>query len=140
MKKKYLKTPEEILALKDTDTKIYIDGLSTYYQYIGGVLCRFHEKHPPVFNCGVELNGLDPLYILVEEPVNEATDEDIGKLCKFWSEDSRNYMVGILCEVDFEEGDDCPYCMECFSDCWFEHCHPLTPAEVAKLTGYKVEE
>lgn len=65
--KKYLTTPEEILALKDTDTKIYIDGLSTYYQYVGGVLCRFHERYPTVFNCGIELNGLSPLYILVEK-------------------------------------------------------------------------
>jgi hypothetical protein len=134
MIKKYLTKPEEILALKDTDTKIYIDGLSTYYQYVGGVLCRFHEKYPAVFNCGVELNGLDPLYILVEEPVKEATEKDIGKLCYFWDDESEN-AVGVLEKMD--ESIPYPYRNK---DGFYYHCRRLTPAEVAEITGYKVEE
>lgn len=132
--KKYLTKPEEILALKDTDTKIYIDGLSTYYQYVGGVLCRFHEKHPPVFNCAVELNGLDPLYILVEEPVKEATKEDIEKLCCFWDFHEDDKQIGVLVELDT---DSCPY-----NDgyTYYQHCRRLSPSEVAEITGYKVEE
>lgn len=132
--KKYLTTPEEILALKDTDTKIYIDGLSTYYQYVSGVLCRFHERHPAIFNCAVELNGLSPLYILVEEPVKEATEEDIGKLCCFWDFAEDDKQIGVLVELDT---DSCPY-----NDgyTYYQHCRRLTPAEVAEMTGYKVEE
>ena len=139
MIKKYLTTPEEILALKDTDTKIYIDGLGTYYQYVGGVLCRFHEKYPAVFNCGVELNGLDPLYILVEEPVKEADKNDIGKLCKFWNDNPSDYEVGTLYEISEEKSDNYPYAMDSFYGCWYKHCSRLTPAEVAEITGYKVE-
>ena len=30
-------------------------------------------------------------------------------------------------------------CIGC-CDCWYKHYSPLTPAEVAELTGYKVEE
>lgn len=131
MKKKYLKTPEEILALKDTDTKIYIDGLSTYFQYVGGVLCRFPENYPVVFNCSVELNVLDPLYILIEEPVKEATEEDIGKLCWFWDKECDKRM-GILDHIE----DGLYYVRNWF----YGHCRRLTPAEVAEISGYKVEE
>ena len=130
--KKYLTKPEEILALKDTDTKIYIDGLSTYYQYVSGVLCRFHERHPAIFNCAVELNGLSPLYILVEEPVKEATEKDIGKLCKFFGTFGHPF-IGVLSGFTYDRrpirvGGNI-----------YKKCYRLTPTEVAEITGYKVE-
>lgn len=84
--------------------------------------------------------GFAGKYILEEEPVKDADadENDIGKLCKFWSHNPSQYMVGILCEVD-EDGDDYRYCLECSYSCWSKHCHPLSPAEVAEITGYKVE-
>lgn len=136
MKKKFLTTPEEILALKETDTKIYCDKGNGYYQFINGNLVAVYENS---FLINPWVCPKDKPYILVEEPVKEATKEDIGMLCWFWSGDLTKYMVGILCEVDEEEG-DCHYCMECSYSCWYEHCRRLTPAEVAEITDYKVEE
>ena len=43
--KKYLTTPEEVLALRDTDTKIYTEGDTGYYQFIQGVLCYFYDDN-----------------------------------------------------------------------------------------------
>lgn len=74
-----------------------------------------------------------------KEAVKEADENDLGALCKFWGDDPSQYMVGILGEVD-ERGDACPYCMESSYGDWYKHCRRLTTAEVAEITGYKVEE
>lgn len=42
--KKYLTTPEELLALKNTDTKIYDYYKDKYYKFVDGVLCYFNDK------------------------------------------------------------------------------------------------
>lgn len=41
MKKRYLKTVEDVVALKDTDTKIYAENVHGYYQFVNGVWCGF---------------------------------------------------------------------------------------------------
>lgn len=136
MKKKYITTIDDLLALKDTNTKIYCEDITSWYcQFIGGVLCRICTDETSMFNVNINVNG--NYYILVEEPVKEADENDIGKLCKFWSADSSQYAVGILYKVDGGWGGR-PYCME--ASHWYKHCRPLLPAEVAEITGYKVEE
>lgn len=40
--KKYIKTIEDLLALKDTETKMYAEGVNGYYQFKHGILCFFH--------------------------------------------------------------------------------------------------
>lgn len=138
--KKYLTTVEEILALKDTGTKIYSEDHKGYHQFVQGTLCYFDDDGSIMISSEFGIGeGFARKYILVEEPVKDADENDIGKLCKFWSDDPSQYMVGILYEVD-EEGGDCRYCMDCSYGCWCAHCHPLSPAEVAEITGYKVEE
>lgn len=42
MKKRYLETVEDVLALKDTDTKIYAESSAGHYKFVKGVLCRFN--------------------------------------------------------------------------------------------------
>lgn len=136
MKKKYLTTLEEILALKDTDTKIYKDNYTEgYYQFISGVLCRLYKNSTPIFNDSIDMTG--DYYILVEESVKEADENDIGRLCKFWNDDVKDYAVGTLYKVHKRVA--YPYCIGC-CDCWYKYCCRLTPAEVADITGYKVEE
>lgn len=138
MKKKYLTTPEEILALKDTDTKIYNENCETqeiYYQFVDGILCEFVRDDGFIFNTDMPLSKL---YILEEEPVKEVTEEDIGKLCVFWDDIGGKY-YGILEEYgeDVQRKILSYYCKDAR---WYDHCRPLTPAEVEEITGYKVEE
>lgn len=134
MKKKYLKTIEEILSLRDTDTKIYTSYNEATYFFINGTLCLKTDK-----SCAVNVTLFlgDKPYILVEEPVKEADENDIGKLCKFWNDDIKDYAVGTLCKV--HKRVDYSYCIGC-CDCWYKYCCRLTPTEVAEITGYKVEE
>lgn len=140
MKKKYITAIEEILALRDTDTKIYKDDYGGYYKFIEGVPCFFGSNSTIFYNTTIDFDRVgNKLYTLIEEPVKEADENDLGALCKFWSDDPRQYTIGILGKVD-EAMDVCPYCIESSYGDWYKHCRRLTPAEVAKITGYKVEE
>lgn len=135
--KKYLTTVEEVLALKDTDTKIYSDDADGYYKFVQGILCYFYDDHDSTvlsieFGIG---KGFAGRYILVEEPIKDATEEDIGKLCKFWDSDTDEKNISVLKKINKE----CSYPFV-HNDGYYGHCSPLTPAEVAEITGYKVEE
>lgn len=70
-----------------------------------------------------------------KEPVKEATEKDVGKLCWFWDNDEDNKGIGTLTEILTDN----PYSF-CYRAGCFRHCRRLTPAEVAEITGYKVEE
>lgn len=132
MIKKYLTKPEEILALRHTNTKIYNESCETeeiYYQFVDGVLCEFVRDDGFIFNTDLPLSKL---YILVEEPAKEATEKDIGKLCKFFGTFGFPF-IGILAGFTYDRrpiktGGNI-----------YKKCYRLTPEEVAEITGYKVE-
>ena len=133
MKKKYLTTIEEILALKDTDTKIYCESSPDWYcQFIDGVLCRIFTNNTAIVNASVDL--ANKYYIFAEEPTEEVTKKDIGCLCAFWDFHEDDKQVGVLVALDT---DACPY-HDGYT--YYQHCRHLTPTEVAEITGYKVEE
>jgi hypothetical protein len=71
------------------------------------------------------------------EPVKKVTEEDIGKLCKFWDDEACIQAVGLLERLNPREETSLKYRMKNGFD--FGHCLRLTPAEVAEITGYKVE-
>lgn len=131
MIKKYLTTPEEILALKDTDTKIYIENNRGYFKYVNDIVCYFEDDYF-YFNSEIMFGPCyEKKYILVEEPVKELTEKDRGMLCKFMKSNQKR--IGILA---------------CFTNTKkpvavggeiFDKCCRLTPEEVAEITGYKVE-
>lgn len=133
--KKYLTTPEEILALKDTDTNIYYGGDGNFVmRFVQGVLCLFSKDNGRLvcFNEPLSPASQNP-YILVEEPVKEADANDIGKLCKFLGTFDPP-SIGIL--AGFTD-DKRPIKV---GGNIYKKCYKLTPSEVAELTGYKVEE
>lgn len=135
--KRYLKTVEDVIALKDTDTKIYREDTDGYCQFIKGTLCGFHND----FWCiGATIDDASNCYIIEEEPMQEATEADIGKLCWFYADDIKKDErdIGILTGLPYEEGDSRHYEMD--NTYYYKHCRRLTPSEVAELTGYKVEE
>jgi hypothetical protein len=135
MKKKYLKTIEDIEALRNTNTKIYSaldkSNPETFYRFVNGVLCFFWDENNYSYNAFLQSNENARPYILVEEPVKEADKNDIGKLCWFWDDECEK-RIGILDHIN----DGLYYVRNWF----YGHCRSLTPAEVAEITGYKVEE
>lgn len=132
MIKKYLTTPEEILALKDTDTKIYTFFKDKYYKFINGVLCFFNEKDELLlFNTVLVVNHHTDSYpyILIEESISNATEKDIGKLCWFFDEDEDSGNYGILkCIMDGEF-----YINGVLK---YSNCRRLSFEEIVELTGY----
>ena len=69
------------------------------------------------------------------EPVKEADENDIGKLCEFWDGNFRGRCISTL---ECLQKSNLPYKAK-YGAGW-EHCRRLTPTEVAEITGYKVEE
>lgn len=139
MIKKYLTTPEEILALRDTDTKIYIEDSCNYYKFVNGCLCWFDTNGDFDFNATMSIGEfLKKKYILVDDLIKEADENDVGKLCIFWDEKAYTQAVGLLERLNPKIGNLLKYRMKNGFD--FGHCRRLTPAEVAGITDYKVEK
>ena len=68
----------------------------------------------------------------IRRPIQEVNESDVGKLCKFWSDGTKEDIFGKLTEIDNKasnykyrmSGDDC---------LWFEHCRRLTKHEIEEL-------
>lgn len=100
-KKKRLKSIEDVIAYKDTDTKIYIEGsTNSYLKFVNGVLCRFYSNGGVFVNAGESLSLTTKWYVKENVPyskqVEEATAEDIGKLCMFWDLDHLERGSGVI--------------------------------------------
>lgn len=135
MYKKYLKTIEDIEALRNTDTKIRFEydnhGVAwkeQYYQFVNGVLCGFWDGRLTNYNAMLSLDHGN-YYIEVED---EPSEDLIGKLGWFWDDDENRAFVSFLEDLDGSmyvcDYDGCPY----------EHFRPLTADEVEKYTAFKV--
>ena len=129
MRKKYLKTIEDVEALRKTDTKILVENHGGYYKFINGVLCYFHCDGKD-FNFQTHLWLSQEPYIEVED---DPSEDYIGKLGWFWDDDADDSIIDILWSNTREgyryEGETCAC---------YKHFRPLTPEEVEKHTGYKV--
>lgn len=133
--RKYLKTAEDVLALKDTDAKIYEKGYEGgYFKFVKGTLCRFNAYNGIVyFNPSIDME--EEIYTVEEEPIQKATAEDIGKLCWFWHNNCvyGEKEAGILGCI---EGKD----YRTITGFIYSNCKRMTPSEVAEVTGYEVKE
>ena len=67
----------------------------------------------------------------ITRPIQEATEADIGKLCKFWS--GKDYAFGILKEIDNSSDIDIYGMEDGKNGSWFIHCRRLTKQEAEKL-------
>lgn len=133
--KKYLTTVEDVTALKDTDTIIYMDDSDKTFKFVNGVLCSF--EHDTVFvNDYLGLSNSNK-YILVDKPIAEATEEDVGKVCKFWDEPEDSDNFGLL-EAIWDKG-EVVYAYKKALGSTYKHCRVVTPKEVKQLTGYEVK-
>lgn len=129
MVKKYLKNIEDIEALRNTDTKIYVENHGGYFKFINGVLCYLHCD-------GKEFQYQTHLW-LSQEPYIEVEDEPsedwIGKIGWFYNDVETSRFIDVVSSCDSV----CGYAASVFGG-WFKHFRPLTPEEVEKYTGYKV--
>ena len=135
MKKKYLKTIEEIEALRNTDTKIYREYQSSigYYKFVNGVLCSFTTIDELfMYNAGLSWN-IQEYYIKVED---EPSEDLIGKLGWFWDKyREEEKFVDVLKSINKEA---CYKYMARINGCTYQFFRPMIPEEVEKYTGYKV--
>ena len=133
MKKRYLKSIEDIEALRNTDTKIYKDNTTGYHKFVHGVLCFFNTDSAYAFyNVTMDFNQVESkLYIEVED---EPSEDLVGRLGWFWDTNEKDSTIGILYMI--RENSNYPYVRSGTAFC-FAHFRPLTPEEVEKYTGYK---
>ena len=79
--------------------------------------------------CILKINWHDKTEIT--RPIQEATEQDIGKLCYFWSVDNPNDKAyGILSSIGTENGEKY-YIID--DACFYEHCRRLTKQEIEEL-------
>ena len=67
----------------------------------------------------------------ITRPIQEATEADVGKLCKFWS--GKDYAIGILKEIDNSSDIDIYGMEDGKNGSWFIHCRRLTKQESEEL-------
>ena len=127
--KKYLKTIEDIEALRNTDTKVYSHGSDGYYQFIKGVFCFIHSNGDIYYNSDIGLDGTQ--YIEVPDKPDESW---IGKL-GWVSDESKDKKTRCSVLVEYLEG--CPHPYKIQGGLSWTYFTPLTPEEVEKYTGYK---
>ena len=131
--KKYLKTIEDIEALRNTDTKIYRDKANGYFKFVNGLPCLFCDSSIVYYNATIDFDEVESkFYIKVEDKPNESW---IGKL-GWVSDESKDKKprCGVL--VEYLEGHPHPYKIQ--GGLSWKHFTPLTPEDIEKYTGYKV--
>lgn len=139
MKKRYLKTVEDLIALKDTDTKIYSEDEDAdfYYKFVNGYFCRFDDCGSARFNDTILLTKDEDderYYILEEETEQEVTADDIGKLCRFWDDDMTFYRIGKLEGINkIEKNNKVCYLYKTETSNAYQHCRRLTTSEITNL-------
>ena len=138
MKKRYLKTLklEEVLQKLKAGQYIFVDDEDDHYiTMVDDVICE-RSKYGWKVNKEFFMNG--NCYFEEDECMQEATEDDIDKLCKFWDNNENNFRISILRSIKIESKTDYPFSDD-FDDEWL-HCRRLTPSEISELTGYFVEE
>ena len=139
-KKHYIKIVEDIKYCEENGLTIFSEIQERYYEFHNNVWCSYDENSGDIkiYNCEMFIDDLCLYYYEEEseEPMQEATEADVGKLCLFWDNEERDGERSILKVIHSKEL--YPYLTE---DCnYYVHCRRLSPAEVAEITGYKVEE
>jgi len=108
--------PENIVAIEKSiqNSAIYRTdlGIRSGYQYIK---INWHDKTE------------------ITRPIQEATEQDIGKLCYFWGNDKNDYAYGILRSIGTEKGEKYYTIDDADGGLYFEHARRLTRQEIEEL-------
>lgn len=69
----------------------------------------------------------------ITRPIQEATEQDIGKLCYFWGNNKNDYAYGILRSIGTENGENYYTIDDTDGGLYFEHARRLTKKEIEEL-------
>ena len=69
----------------------------------------------------------------ITRPIQEATEQDIGKLCYFWGNDKNDYAYGILRSIETEKGEIYYTIDDADGGLYFEHARRLSKQEIEEL-------
>lgn len=137
--KHYIKTVEDIKYCEENGLTIYSTHTAYNFEFEEGKWNAYDEDDKlRYYDYGLDF--IEDLYYYEEEseePMQEATVNDIHKLCWFWGSNNKNMELGILESVNCDN-DEIEY--ESSDGFCYKHCRELSPAEVSEITGYKVEE
>lgn len=67
----------------------------------------------------------------ITRPIQEATEQDIGKLCKFWNENIEEYRIAIFTNILDKFNYKYNFCDN--TDTYWMHCRRLTEQEIEEL-------
>lgn len=132
MKKKHqIKTIDDIKYCEEHGVTIYSDTWEPdFFKFDNGVWCMYSDNELKFYNSSFDVS-YDELYYYEEEPEEqqEVTEKDVGKLCWGWNTYNEEKDLGVLKEVEKEESDK----YHLIGLGWFEHCRPLTKAEIQEF-------
>ena len=110
--------PDNIVKIKQR----FQDGSGiVYYTTTGG--CVFDSMRI------ININWHDKTEIT--RPIQEATEADIGKLCKFWNENEEEHRIAILTSILDKFNYKYNFCDN--TDTYWMHCRRLTKQEIEEL-------
>ena len=136
----YLNTlePAQVIKRLSQGQFIFVDDEDNHFIHmVNGTLFEHSDKYGWRINPSCYMNGL--CYFEDEDKEEEATENDIGKLCYMWDNNRDRNVVRVLGRIGTRLGNKYPYSSKEGTDCW-RHCRILTPSEVEQITGYKVKE
>ena len=136
----YLNTlePEQVIKRLSQGQFIFVDDEDNHFIHmVNGTLFEHSDKYGWRINPSCYMNG--SCYFEDEDKEEEATEADIGKLCYMWDNNRDTKAFRVLGRISKQLGEKYPYLSKEDTDCW-KHCRRLTPTEVEKITGYKVQE
>ena len=110
--------PDEITRIRDTSEEFACKEANSYDA----------EKHKDYYiTTMLKINWHDKAEIT--RPIQEATEADIGKLCKFWN-DKGEIRYGRLCRI-INQDEMTVYSLENMID--YRYCRRLTKQEIEEL-------
>ena len=126
-KKHYIKTIEDIKYCEEKGIELYDEYQATVcFRFVDGVWCSYTNKNLNVYNVRLSLNSL--YYEEESEEQQEATEDDVGKLCWFWDVDN-NKFIEVL--AGYNKDSKTPY--ECGAGWYNRYCRPLTKEEIKEF-------
>lgn len=128
MKKKHveIKTIDDIKYCEENGLRIYPRTKGYYFEFHNGIWSEY-KGNDSLVSYQVTLFVSDNLYY-EEEPMQEVTEEDVGKLCLFWDVDD-NKFIEVL--AGYDKDSKTPY--ECGAGWYNRYCRPLTKEEIKEF-------
>lgn len=109
--------PDRVFKIHISEGHIYYsDGDKTQYFAVSNLIAiNWHDKTE------------------ITRPIQEATEQDVGKLCYFWGNDKNDYAYGILRSIETEKGEIYYTIDDADGGLYFEHARRLTKQEIEEL-------